>query len=130
MILKQFSDPRFKGHIRLPAATCQFGMSENQTSCVVVQVADETASSVTEIVRSFEVATVCHNSINKSPQGRVAMRELAFPSPDMSVARTTMKYEYRIIIDLGGDLLTTGFARDVSAHVAWVPAVCALSLFH
>jgi hypothetical protein len=114
VILKQFSDPRCKGHIRLPAATCQFGMSEAQTSCVVVQISDDSAAGCAELARMLEVLTACYNELKTKREDLVIIQELPFPIPDADPSRITMKYERRIIIDLGGDLLTSGFAQDVS----------------
>jgi hypothetical protein len=118
VILQKFADPRCKGHIRLPAATCQFGNSKQQTSIVVVQVSDDTLAGCLGIVRALTVATQCFNTIKRATKQVVTMREVAFPTPVSEPARATMQYEHRCVIDLGGDLIGNGFTRDVRRWVA------------
>jgi hypothetical protein len=114
VILQKFTDPRCKGHIRLPAATCQFGNSTSQTSVVVVQVSDDTLAGCMGIVSALTVATQCFNTIKRASKQVVTMREVAFPTPVAEPARATMQFEHRCVIDLGGELIGNGFTRDVS----------------
>lgn len=80
---------------------------------MVLQISDDSAAGCAELARMLEVLTACYNELKTKREDLVVMQELPFPVPDADPSRITMKYERRIIIDLGGDLLTSGFAQDV-----------------
>lgn len=88
-------------------------MAELQSSSVVVQVSDDSPTGCTELIRMLEVNRNVFNAMRQA-KDRIRSQPVAFPTPETSPDRSAMTFEWRVIIDVGGDLIKSGFARDVS----------------
>ena len=111
LFLKMFRDQRYSSHLRVPASTCQFGVSPGRPSSLVLQISSFSAEECDAVVRMLRIATNGFVASNPAPIYRIEMTETGFPMPDPT--RRSNNWPTRMVLDVTGEVFSSGFASKV-----------------
>lgn len=119
---KMFNDSRYSSHLRVPASTCQFGLSPALPSSLVLQISCAAADDSDFIVQMLRVATTGFVARNPGAKVRVEMSETAFPVPDPT--KRSNNWPTRMVLDVSGEVFSSGFASKMYDILASTGAEC------